>query len=163
MWECPDFFDVNSHHCLLYSSEDKVFWTTGEFDANRVAISPCAPGVLDHGAYDAPKSFSLRQPAHLCGDAFSKHVLELEFAAAGWSGAMGLPRVLTVNRDGELAIPRSKWKSCAGPRRFQFCKPALRSAIATTLRRELRIALGILEAEDRGSSADQGAKASGSL
>ena len=30
MWECPDFFPLDSSHVLIYSSMGKVFWRSGE-------------------------------------------------------------------------------------------------------------------------------------
>ena len=144
MWECPDFFDVNSHHCLLYSSEDKVFWTTGEFDAHRHRYIPMRTGVLDHGAYYAPKSFLAPDSRRILWGWIRETRPEAEFAAAGWSGAMGLPRVLTVNRDGELeinpAVEVEKLRRAEEVSILQAGAPIKQSL--TTLRRELRIALG---------------------
>jgi beta-fructofuranosidase len=60
MWECPDFFEVNGQHCLLYSSENKVSWSTGEYDRKEHRFTIKRQGLIDHGgiAYYAPKSFS---------------------------------------------------------------------------------------------------------
>ena len=35
MWECPDFFPLGGKHVLLYSTERKVYWTVGDYDAKK--------------------------------------------------------------------------------------------------------------------------------
>ena len=102
MWECPDFFVVNGRHVLLYSTEDKVFWTTGEYDAREHRYIPTRTGVIDHGSYYAPKSFLAPDGRRVLWGWIRETRPEAQFSAAGWSGAMGLPRVLAVNKDGEL-------------------------------------------------------------
>ena len=105
MWECPDFFAVDGHHVLLYSSENKVFWTTGEYDTHEHLYFPMKTGVLDHdAAYYAPKSFVAPDGRRILWGWLRETRPEAQFAAAGWSGAMSLPRVLTVDRDGHLEM-----------------------------------------------------------
>jgi beta-fructofuranosidase len=144
MWECPDFFAVNGHHCLLYSSEDKVFWTTGEYDAHNHRYLPMRTGVLDHGAYYAPKSFLAPDGRRILWGWIRETRPEAQFAAAGWSGAMALPRVLTVNHDGVLemnpAAEVEKLRGPAEPGRLPAGVPFKQTL--TTLRRELLIPLG---------------------
>ena len=144
MWECPDFFDVNGHHCLLYSSEDKVFWTTGEYDTHQHRYIPMRTGVLDHGAYYAPKSFLAPDDRRILWGWIRETRLEAESAAAGWSGAMALPRALTVNRDGELEInPAIEVEKLRGTEEVSTLQAGTSTnRTLTTLRRELRIALG---------------------
>jgi beta-fructofuranosidase len=128
----------------LYSSEDKVFWTTGEYDANRHRYIPMRTGVLDHGAYYAPKSFLAPDGRRILWGWIRETRSEAQFAAAGWSGAMALPRVITVNYDGEVEIdPAIEVQKLRGPEEtsiLQACAPL--KVMLTTLRRELRIALG---------------------
>ena len=104
MWECPDFFEINKRHCLLYSTANKVIWTTGEYDAEKHIYTPRRSGVLDHGTYYAPKSFFAPDQRRILWGWIRETRPEAEFAAAGWSGAMSLPRVLTVGEQGELEI-----------------------------------------------------------
>ncbi|HUX43859.1 MAG TPA: glycoside hydrolase family 32 protein, partial [Terracidiphilus sp.] len=40
MWECPDFFEADKQHCLLYSTQRKVFWTTGNYDRHTHRYAP---------------------------------------------------------------------------------------------------------------------------
>ena len=104
MWECPDFFQINNRHCLLYSTENKVIWTTGEYDAANHIYTPTRTGVLDHGAYYAPKSFLTPDQRRILWGWIRETRPEAEFASAGWAGAMSLPRVLTVGEQGQLEI-----------------------------------------------------------
>ena len=104
MWECPDFFQVNKHYCLLYSTENKVIWTTGDYDPAKQIYTPKRRGVLDHGAYYAPKSFLAPDSRRILWGWIREMRPEAEFAAAGWAGAMSLPRALTVGDQGQLEI-----------------------------------------------------------
>jgi beta-fructofuranosidase len=144
MWECPDFFAVNGRHCLLYSSEDKVFWTTGEYDAYHHRYIPMRTGVLDHGAYYAPKSFLAPDGRRILWGWIRETRQEAQFAAAGWSGAMALPRVLTVNDEGQLEInPAAEVEKLRGTEEASTLQAgAPLKQTLTTLRRELHISLG---------------------
>jgi len=144
MWECPDFFAVNGHHCLLYSTEDKVFWTTGEYDARNHRYIPMRTGVLDHGAYYAPKSFLTPDGRRVLWGWIRETRPEAQFAAAGWSGAMALPRVLTVNDEGQLEMmPAVEVNQLRGTEETSTLQPgAPLKQTLTTLRRELHISLG---------------------
>jgi beta-fructofuranosidase len=144
MWECPDFFAVDGRHCLLYSTEDKVFWTTGEYDAHNHRYLPMRTGVLDHGAYYAPKSFLAPDGRRVLWGWIRETRPEAQFAAAGWSGAMALPRVLTVNQDGELAMnPATEVEKLRGAEETSTLQAdAPLKQMLTTLRRELHLSLG---------------------
>lgn len=104
MWECPDFFEVDGQHCLFYSTEGKVIWTTGEYDARAHRFTAKRQGVLDHGAYYAPKSFRAPDGRHILWGWVQETRPEAEFAKAGWSGAMALPRVLRIGAQGQLEM-----------------------------------------------------------
>jgi beta-fructofuranosidase len=144
MWECPDFFAVNGQHCLLYSSEDKVFWTTGEYDTQQHRYIGTRTGVLDHGAYYAPKSFLTPDNRRILWGWIRETRPEAQFAAAGWSGAMGLPRVLNVNSEGQLemnpAVGTEKLRGHAESAELKGGTPYKQTLDA--LRRELLIPLG---------------------
>ena len=144
MWECPDVFAVNGRHCLLYSTEDKVFWTTGKYDTRHHRYIPMRTGVLDHGAYYAPKSFLAPDGRRILWGWIRETRPEPQFAAAGWSGAMALPRVLTVNDEGQLEIePAIEIEKLRGAEETSML-PAGTSHKQTlaTLRREIHIPLG---------------------
>jgi len=145
MWECPDFFSVNNRHCLLYSTENQVFWTTGAYDPTLHRYIPMRSGVLDHGSsYYAPKSFLATDGRRILWGWLRETRPEAQFAAAGWSGAMSLPRVLSINDDGELEMhPATEVEKLRGPaetRRLAAGMPSKQKL--ATLRRELLIPLG---------------------
>lgn len=104
MWECPDFFPLGDRHCLLYSTEGKVIWTTGRYDARAHTYTPEHNGVLDHGAYYAPKSFLAPDGRRILWGWIQETRPQAEYVAAGWAGAMSLPRVLGVDAAGRLTM-----------------------------------------------------------
>lgn len=104
MWECPDFFEADSHHVLLYSTQRKVFWSTGSYGPATHRYTPVRTGILDHGAYYAPKSFLAPGRQRILWGWIPETRPQAEYAAAGWAGAMSLPRVLAVSAAGHLTM-----------------------------------------------------------
>ena len=145
MWECPDFFALDGHHVLLYSTENKVFWTTGEYDTRKHLYFPLKTGVLDHdAAYYAPKSFVAPDGRRILWGWLRESRPEAQFSAAGWSGAMSLPRVLHVNRDGYLEMtPAAECEKLRGKTELATVSSAPLHIKLDSLRRELHIPLGI--------------------
>ena len=116
MWECPDFFEVDGQHCLFYSTENKVIWTMGEYDRHAHRYTAKREGVLDHGAYYAPKSFVAKDGRRILWGWIRETRPEAEFAAAGWSGAMSLPRELRIDAQGQLEMhPAAEVERLRGP------------------------------------------------
>lgn len=104
MWECPDFFPLGKKHVLLYSTEGKVFWEVGERDTKELMFHAEKRGLLDHGAYYAPKSQVDAQGRRILWGWIPETRPEAEFSAAGWAGCMSLPRVLSIGDDGDLRM-----------------------------------------------------------
>ncbi len=105
MWECPDFFRLGDRHCLLYSTENKVIWTTGHYDADAHTYTPTRSGILDQGAsYYAPKSFLAPGNRRILWGWLRETRPESAYSAAGWAGAMSLPRELTIGAQGQLEM-----------------------------------------------------------
>ncbi len=116
MWECPDFFALDNTHYLHYSTENKVIWTTGDYDAQAHTYTARRQGVLDHGAYYAPKSFPAPGGHRILWGWIRETRPESEYAAAGWAGCMSFPRVLTVGAQGQLEMhPASEVLKLRGP------------------------------------------------
>jgi len=117
MWECPDFFPLGNFHCLLYSTEGKVIWTTGRYDARTHHYAPEHEGVLDHGAFYAPKSFLAPDGRRILWGWIQETRPEADYAAAGWAGVMSLPRALGVDASGRLTMaPAAETASLRGAR-----------------------------------------------
>jgi beta-fructofuranosidase len=148
MWECPDFFEVSGQHCLLYSSENKVSWATGEYDRGEHKFTIKRQGVLDHGgtAYYAPKSFRTPDGRRILWGWVREMRSQSEFAAAGWAGAISLPRVLTIGAQGQLEMnPAVELEKLRGEVRRIALKPGEPfSQKLTTLRQELRAPMNLL-------------------
>ena len=104
MWECPDFFTLNGKHVLIYSTQGKVLWQTGELDTKAMIFHPQQSGILDYGSFYAPKTQLDKAGNRILWGWIQETRPEKEFSAAGWSGLMSLPRVLTVGQDGRLKI-----------------------------------------------------------
>lgn len=102
MWECPDFFALDGKHVLLISTMGKVRWKVGTY--KDLKFTPEKEGVVDHGAYYAAKSMLDRDGNRILWGWIPETRPESEFSAAGWAGAMALPRVLSLNSEGELAM-----------------------------------------------------------
>jgi beta-fructofuranosidase len=143
MWECPDFFPLGKKHLLFYSTERKVFWDSGEFDAKQLVFYSQKSGLLDYGDFYAPKSQLAPDSRRILWGWIPESRPEAEFSAAGWAGCMSLPRVLSLAHDGNLEIRFAKelqslrstpWSlppvtGHSGPRRearvnFQLSEPA---------------------------------------
>jgi beta-fructofuranosidase len=73
--------------------------------------------VLDHGdAYYAPKSFLDPHGRRILWGWLRETRPESEFAAAGWSGCMSYPRVLSMGAQGQLEMrPAREVESLRGP------------------------------------------------
>ena len=102
MWECPDFFPLGKKYVLLYSTDRKVFWQVGEFDRNELVFHSEKQGLLDSGAYYAPKSQLDATGRRILWGWIPETRSEAEFSAAGWAGCMSLPRVLVLGPDNSL-------------------------------------------------------------
>ncbi|MGB6688333.1 MAG: glycoside hydrolase family 32 protein [Terracidiphilus sp.] len=144
MWECPDFFELNGKHCLLYSTEGKVYWTTGGYDSHEHSYTPGRQGLLDHGAYYAPKSFRAPDGRRILWGWIPEARSEAEYARAGWAGVMSLPRVLTVGQPGQLEMhPAAEVEKLRGAvERVTLKVDAPYRRRLDTLRRELRLHIG---------------------
>jgi beta-fructofuranosidase len=104
MWECPDFFPLGKKHVLLYSTAGQVLWESGEFDPKENIFHPEKHGVLDHGAYYAQKTQLDAKGNRILWGWIPETRPEVEFSAAGWAGCMALPRVLSINSEGNLEM-----------------------------------------------------------
>jgi len=97
MWECPDFFPLSGKHVLLYSTERKVYWEVGEFDKDELKFHAETRGLLDHGSYYAMKSMVDAKGRRILWGWIQEDRSAQDCLAAGWAGAMALPRVLTLD------------------------------------------------------------------
>jgi beta-fructofuranosidase len=104
MWECPDFFPLEDKYVLLYSAKRKVHWEVGTLDRRELVFHPETRGLLDHGSYYAAKSMVDAKGRRIVWGWVEETRPPAECEAAGWAGAMALPRVTTLGTDNELRM-----------------------------------------------------------
>jgi beta-fructofuranosidase len=102
MWECPDFFPLGGKHVLIHSGSGKAFWQTGTLDTDAMIFHPERSGVLDYGAFYAPKSQLDQHGNRILWGWIQEKRPQQEYSAAGWAGVMSLPRILTLDSRGDL-------------------------------------------------------------
>ena len=100
MWECPDFFPMGNKHVLLISTMGKVRWKVGTYSNQR--FTPEKDGVVDWGSYYAAKTMLDANGRRILWGWITEARPDADLIAAGWAGAMSLPRVLSLNSGNEL-------------------------------------------------------------
>jgi len=99
--ECPDFFDLGNRWVLI-SSSDKTSWQAGDYAGGR--FTPDAYGLADGGKFYAAKTLLDAKNRRLLLGWVSEDRSEAEQQAAGWSGALSLPRCVTLLPDGAIGF-----------------------------------------------------------
>jgi len=102
MWECPDFFPLGNKHVLIHSARDKAYWQAGTYDTKELTFHPETRGLLDYGAFYAPKTQLDRSQSRILWGWIQETRPLAEYKAAGWAGMMSLPRVLTLDQNNRL-------------------------------------------------------------
>ena len=103
MWECPDFFPLGHKHVLVISAlpAGKVLYLTGAYAGD--AFVPEKQGSADDGCFYAPLSMTDSTGRRLMWGWLREERIKAAQIAAGWSGVMSLPRVLSLLPDGTLS------------------------------------------------------------
>lgn len=104
MWECPDFFPLGDRHVLIHSTGGKAYWQSGVLDTKAMLFHPERSGLLDAGAYYAPKTQLDAHGRRILWGWIQERRPEAEYSAAGWAGVMSLPRVLTLDARRDLQM-----------------------------------------------------------
>jgi beta-fructofuranosidase len=104
MWECPDLFPLGDKHILIYSTQGKVFWKSGVLDPGSLLFKEEQSGLLDYGSFYAPKTQLDKAGNRILWGWIQETRPSSEYSAAGWSGLMSLPRVLSLETNGRLKI-----------------------------------------------------------
>jgi beta-fructofuranosidase len=100
MWECPDFFPLGEKHVLLISTMGKVRWKVGTYSHQR--FTPEKEGIVDWGSYYAAKTMLDAEGRRILWGWIPETRPDAELTAAGWAGAMSLPRVVSLTSKNEL-------------------------------------------------------------
>lgn len=119
MWECPDFFPLDDQYVLIFSPlpARQTLWWTGSYAGHRFTRE--RSGLLDLGGlFYAPQSFRDSAGRRLMFGWLQEGRDEASQQAAGWSGIMSLPRVLSLLPNGELGqSPAAELERLRGPAR----------------------------------------------
>lgn len=106
VWECPNFFHLADKDVLIYSpigGENRVKYCIGRLIHDKLASDRV--GVFDYGGrmgYYAPASFVDEQGRRIVHGWLPEDTRERYGRALGWNGALALPRVLTLDAEGQL-------------------------------------------------------------
>lgn len=104
MWECPEFFALDGGHVLIYSTKGKALWASGVLDEAAMTFTAKKKGELDWGAFYAPKTQLDARGRRILWGWIQERRDEAAMKAAGWSGMMSLPRVMSLDADGALKM-----------------------------------------------------------
>ncbi len=124
MWECPDFFPLgegpSAKHVLIYSTRRKTYWQSGVLNPTTLLFHAEKSGELDygHGTFYAPKTQLDAHGNRTLWGWLPETRPEADYARAGWSGMMSLPRRLSLkngNLHMEPAIETQSLRSTANP------------------------------------------------
>ncbi|MGO8731327.1 MAG: glycoside hydrolase family 32 protein [Terriglobia bacterium] len=103
MWECPDFFPLADKHALIVSTQGGVIYSLGAY-VNHY-FHPEVQGKADLGdSYYAPRSMVDEKGRRILWGWIREGRGDTAQRAAGWSGVMSLPRVLTFGNDGTFGM-----------------------------------------------------------
>ena len=94
MWECPDFFTLGDKHLLLISTERVEKYLLGRYTDRR--FQPETTGGVDFGCYYAARTMTNTGDRRILWGWITEGRSVEAQKAAGWSGAMSLPRELTL-------------------------------------------------------------------
>jgi beta-fructofuranosidase len=103
MWECPDFFPLAQKHCLLVSTQGRVYYFTGSYSHQKFQRE--SAGLVDGSdLYYAAKSFLGQGGRRILWGWLREARTEAAQRQAGWAGVMSLPRVLSLGSEDSLQI-----------------------------------------------------------
>jgi beta-fructofuranosidase len=107
MWECPDFFALEAKHVLLVSVWDEGHLHYTAYQAGEYATQHFTPQTADrldfgNNYFSAPQTMQDDQGRRLIWAWIQEGRSIPAQIAAGWSGVMSLPRVLSLQAGGRV-------------------------------------------------------------
>jgi beta-fructofuranosidase len=100
-FECPDFFPLVDRQVLL-TSRGQTHWHAGRYSDHRFTLQD--RGIVDGGALYAAKTLVDDRGRRILWGWIREERSGDAQKAAGWSGVLSLPRVLTLRPEGGLGI-----------------------------------------------------------
>jgi beta-fructofuranosidase len=105
--ECPDFFKIGSTHMLISCDDippfDNTFWRTGSYEDN--IFSTQLNGVIDIGKFYAAKTLIDDNNRRILFGWVKPTRTNEALVEAKWSGAMSLPREISIQNDRFIIKP----------------------------------------------------------
>jgi beta-fructofuranosidase len=98
MWECPDFFKLGGCDVLIINGG----YFTGKSSNHK--LQPEYFGKTEYGSSSAPKTFVDGTGRRIYVSWVNERRTREARIAAGWAGAISLPRVLTLGKDNQLRM-----------------------------------------------------------
>jgi beta-fructofuranosidase len=103
MWECPDFFPLGQKYVLMVSTQGRVHYFLGTYSDRRFQAE--THGLIDgSGLHYAAKTFEDDQGRRILWGWVREARTSAAQNSAGWSGAISLPRVLSIDANGGLRM-----------------------------------------------------------
>lgn len=151
MWECVDLFELDGRHVLIFSAWDEgnthySAYYTGSYAAGT--FTPDGLHLLDHGLrhFYAPQSFLDEHGRRIIMGWMQEGRPQDAADAAGWSGVLSAPRILSWAPDGRLhmnPVPElaklRKTHFTVGQRHIEPDQPSLRLGAGRCVDIELTI------------------------
>ncbi|QSG13202.1 Glycosyl hydrolases family 32 (levanase/invertase) [Halapricum desulfuricans] len=103
VWECPELLQFDDASLLHVSDYDTAKYFIGSYDSENGRFEPEKQRHLDRGVFYAPQSLTDEQGRTVMFGWLREDRDGSEQWDAGWSGAMSLPRVVSVE-DGDLRV-----------------------------------------------------------
>lgn len=100
IWECPELLQFDGGDLLHVSDYDDVWYMTGQYDHTAGQFDRVDTGLLDHGVFYAPQSFEDDSGRTLMFGWLKEDRDRQAQWDAGWSGAISLPRDVSLTEDG---------------------------------------------------------------
>jgi beta-fructofuranosidase len=102
VWECPELFQLDGKHVLIFSTQGRAYWQSGVLDPHTMQFHAERSGILDYGAYYAPKTQLDKSGRRILWGWIQETRPLDQYKAAGWAGMISLPRVLELDANGDL-------------------------------------------------------------
>jgi beta-fructofuranosidase len=108
IWECPNLFKLGNSgkYVLIYSPDHIVKYYTGTLNSD-LTFTPEYHGTIDHSGWEgfyAPNSLEDGQGRRILWGWLTEIARGDSKIVEGWAGAQSVPRVLTLQENGQLKM-----------------------------------------------------------
>ena len=84
----PDFFQLGNKHVLFHSTERKVIWMTGDYDAKEQRLRQQQRGELDYGPHVTMRQSMVDTDGNRILWGWIGDAAPDRYSRAGWAGSM---------------------------------------------------------------------------